>query len=70
MANPRKPKRLPAGGIGGYLKRNPQTKYIAPTMILLFLLSIVPTIFLVLTRFTNYQLGWDFSRAKLVGFTN
>lgn len=57
-------------GIRGYLQRNPQTKYIAPTMVILFLLSIVPTIFLVITSFTNYQLGWDFSRAKFVGFTN
>jgi multiple sugar transport system permease protein len=60
----------PRGGIRGYLKRNPQTKYIAPALSILFLLSIIPTIFLILTSFTNYQLGWNFSRAKFVGFTN
>lgn len=60
----------PWGGIRGYLKRNPQTKYVAPALIILFLLSIVPTIFLIFTSLTNYQLGWDFSRAKFVGLTN
>lgn len=58
------------GGLRGYLARNPQTKYIAPAMVLLFVLSIVPTIFLMITSFTNYQLGWDLSRAKFVGLTN
>ncbi len=62
---------IPPGGIiRGYLKRNPQTKYIAPALSILFLLSIVPTFFLILTSFTNYQLGWAFSRAKFVGIDN
>ena len=39
-------------------------------MTILFLLSIVPTIFLILTSFTNYQLGWDFARAKFTGLNN
>lgn len=70
MANNRKASAPPRGGVRGYLQRNPQTKYIAPAMTILFLLSIVPTIFLVLTSFTNYQLGWDFSRAKFTGINN
>lgn len=60
----------PGGIIRGYLKRNPQTKYVAPALSILFLLSIVPTFFLILTSFTNYQLGWVFSRAKFVGIDN
>ncbi|MHC1771563.1 MAG: carbohydrate ABC transporter permease [Flexilinea sp.] len=36
----------------------------------MFILSIVSTIFLVLISFTNYQLGWKFSRAKFVGIKN
>lgn len=60
----------PLRGIRGYLKRNPQTKYIAPAMCILFLLSIVPTFFLLMTSFTNYQLGWDFARAKFTGLNN
>ena len=70
MANSRKANALGRGGVRGYLQRNPQTKYVAPAMTILFLLSIVPTIFLILTSFTNYQLGWDFSRAKFTGITN
>ncbi|WP_312694907.1 carbohydrate ABC transporter permease [Caproiciproducens sp.] len=53
-----------------YLKRNPQTKFIAPAMVVMFLLSIVPTLFLFVISLTNYQLGWDFSRAKFVGLNN
>jgi len=64
-------KKLPEQtGVRGYLQRNPHVKYIAPTMVVLFVLSIVPTIFLLITSFTNYQLGWDFARAKFVGFNN
>lgn len=57
-------------GIRGYMHRNPHTVYIAPAMIVLFVLSIVPTIFLLVTSFTNYQLGWNISRAKFVGIDN
>lgn len=56
--------------VSDYLRRNPHTKYIAPAMTALFLLSIVPTFFLMVVSFTNYQLGWEFTRAKLVGFKN
>ncbi len=59
-----------SGTIQSYLTRNPQTKFIAPAMIVMFIMSIVPTIFLFIISFTNYQLGWDFSRAKFVGFEN
>lgn len=56
--------------IQSYLARNPQTKFIAPAMIVMFIMSIVPTLFLFIISITNYQLGWDFSRAKFVGFDN
>jgi multiple sugar transport system permease protein len=36
----------------------------------MILLSIVPTIFLLIISFTNYQLGWNFSRAKFTGIDN
>lgn len=39
-------------------------------MVVMFLLSIVPTLFLFVISLTNYQLGWDFSRAKFVGLNN
>jgi multiple sugar transport system permease protein len=54
----------------GYLERNPHIKYIAPAMAVMVLLSIVPTIFLIAASFTNYQLGWAFSRARFSGFAN
>ncbi|MDR2019465.1 MAG: sugar ABC transporter permease [Treponema sp.] len=53
-----------------YFRRNPQVKYIAPAMTIMALLSIIPTVFLILVSFTNYQLGWVFSRAKFSGFAN
>jgi multiple sugar transport system permease protein len=56
--------------INDYFKKRPHIKYIAPAMITLFVLSIVPTIFLVAVSFTNYHLGWDLSRAKFVAFDN
>ena len=39
-------------------------------MTTLFLLAIVPTFFLIVVSFTNYQLGWEINRAKFVGFEN
>jgi multiple sugar transport system permease protein len=33
-------------------------------------LSIVPTLFLLIISLTNYQLGWQFSRARFVGLQN
>lgn len=59
-----------SGPVRAYLNRNPHVKYIAPAMTVLFLLSIVPTIFLLIISLTNYQLGWDFTRAKFVGLNN
>jgi multiple sugar transport system permease protein len=54
----------------GYFARNPHIKYIAPAMAVMILLSIVPTVFLTVVSFTNYQLGWDFSRARFTGIDN
>ncbi|MDR0598798.1 MAG: sugar ABC transporter permease [Treponema sp.] len=56
--------------MGGYFKRNPHIKYIAPAMGVMALLSIIPTLFLVIISFTNYQLGWEFSRARFTGLDN
>ena len=50
--------------------RNPHWKYTAPAMVVLFMLSIVPTIFLLGISLTNYKLGWKLSRAKFVGLKN
>lgn len=58
------------GRIRSYLERNPHIPFIAPAMTAMMVLSIVPTIFLSLISLTNYQLGWDFSRAKFVGLKN
>ena len=58
------------GLIAGYLRRNPQTKYILPALVVLFALSIIPTIFLFGISLTNYQLGWNLARAKFVGLDN
>jgi multiple sugar transport system permease protein len=65
----------PAGGgflrsWQAYFEANRHIKFIAPAMGIMILLSIVPTIFLVVISFTNYQLGWDFSRAKFTGIDN
>ena len=57
-------------GIKSYFTRNPHIVYIAPAIGVMVFLSIVPTLFLVLISFTNYQLGWQFSRAAFVGFAN
>lgn len=56
--------------VNDYFKKRPHIKYIAPAMVTLFVLSIIPTIFLVVVSFTNYHLGWDISRAKFVAFDN
>ncbi len=53
-----------------YFRGRPHIKYITPAMVIMVLLSVVPTIFLIVISFTNYQLGWEFSRAKFVGFNN
>jgi multiple sugar transport system permease protein len=55
---------------GEYFGANQHIKFIAPAMGVMILLSIVPTIFLLVISFTNYQLGWDFSRAKFAGAEN
>jgi len=59
-----------SGVIRSYLERNPHVPFIAPAMTAMMILSVVPTIFLSLISLTNYQLGWDFSRAKFVGLKN
>ena len=56
--------------VSGFLRNRPHIKFIAPAMTTLFLLSIVPTIFLVAVSFTNYQLGWSVDRAKFVALEN
>lgn len=53
-----------------YFQEKQHIKYIAPAMTALVLLSVVPTLFVGIIGFTNYQLGWDFSRAKFVWFRN
>lgn len=58
------------GFIRSYLNRNPHTKFIAPAMAAMVLLSVLPTIFLFVISLTNYQLGWDLGRAKFVGLKN
>ena len=63
-------KRAHQGFVRTYLHQRPYIKFIAPAMVVLFILSIVPTIFLFGVSFTNYQLGWKLSRAKFVGFNN
>lgn len=65
---------LRGGGGRNFLSRcfarNPHWKYIAPAMIVMFVLSIVPTLFLFGISLTNYQLGWKLSRAKFMGLAN
>lgn len=51
-------------------KEKEYLKYIAPAMVTMVVLSVVPTIFLTIISFTNYQLGWDFSRIEFVGIKN
>lgn len=52
------------------LANNKHLPYILPAMITMTILSIVPTLFLIIISFTDYQLGWEFSRAKFVVFEN
>jgi multiple sugar transport system permease protein len=67
-------KNLKGGGLfrpwREYFAASRHIKFIAPAMGIMMLLSIVPTIFLVVISFTNYQLGWNFGRAKFTGFDN
>ncbi|MCI9216757.1 sugar ABC transporter permease [Lachnospiraceae bacterium 42-17] len=51
-------------------KEKEYLKYIAPAMVTMIVLSVVPTIFLTIISFTNYQLGWDFSKTEFVGIKN
>jgi multiple sugar transport system permease protein len=51
-------------------KKREHLKFIAPAMSVMVLLSIVPTVFLIVISFTNYQLGWEFSRAHFNGLNN
>jgi multiple sugar transport system permease protein len=72
--NPRGNEKPKGGGLlrswREYFGANRHIKFIAPAMGVMILLSIVPTIFLVVISFTNYQLGWDFGRARFTGFDN
>lgn len=56
--------------VRSYLERNPHTKFIAPAMIIMFILSVIPTLFLIIISLTDYQLGWEFGRAEFVGLEN
>ncbi len=58
------------GIIRSYLSRNPHTRFVAPAMTVMVVMSIIPTVFLFIISLTNYQLGWNFSRAKFVGLQN
>lgn len=53
-----------------YFARNPQAKFTAPAMVIMLILSVIPTLFLLIISLTDYQLGWDFSRAHFVWFEN
>lgn len=56
--------------VKNYLNKNPHVGFVWPAIFIMLLLSIVPTIFLLGISVTNYQLGWDFSSMKFVGFGN
>ena len=58
------------GKLRSYQGQNPHIPVIAPAMTAMMVLSVVPTFFLCIISLTNYQLGWDFSRAKFVGLKN
>ena len=53
-----------------YFSRNPHAKFTAPAMLTMLLLSVIPTLFLIVISLTDYQLGWDFSRTRFVWFEN
>lgn len=57
-------------GWRAYFRQRPHMKYIAPAMFVMVVLSVLPTIFLLVISLTNYQLGWNFGRAKFVGIAN
>ncbi|MDR1612714.1 MAG: sugar ABC transporter permease [Planctomycetota bacterium] len=54
----------------GFFQQNQHLKYIAPAMAVMVLLSVVPTLFTIIIAFTNYRLGWEFDRARIVWFGN
>lgn len=51
-------------------KRKPYLLYISPAMMIMTVLTVFPSVFLYVISMTNYQLGWDFSQARWVGFSN
>lgn len=53
-----------------YIKKKPYIPYIAPAMTIMTVLTVFPTIFLYLISITDYQLGWDLGRVRLVWFDN
>ncbi|RCX13524.1 multiple sugar transport system permease protein [Anaerobacterium chartisolvens] len=71
MKSVKNKKGIPGDGlVHSYLIRNPHTKFIFPAMLTMVVMSIIPTVFLFIISLTNYQLGWDFGRAKFVGLQN
>ena len=53
-----------------YIKKKPYIPYIAPAMAIMTVLTVFPTVFLYLISITDYQLGWDLGRIRLVWFDN
>jgi multiple sugar transport system permease protein len=50
--------------------RNPHLVCILPSVIIMGLLVIIPTVFLYYLSLTNYELGSNWSNVKMVGFAN
>ncbi|MGE5623768.1 MAG: carbohydrate ABC transporter permease, partial [Methanocella sp.] len=53
-----------------WFARNPQWGYIMPSVIVLALLTILPTVFLYYVSMTNYELGQVWGEHQVVGFQN
>ncbi len=56
--------------IKNYFRRNPHIPYIAPTIIVLGALVIIPTIFLYFISLTDYEMASDFRNIRIVWFEN
>ena len=53
-----------------WLRKNPHIPYIAPTMSVMVLVSIVPILFVIVMSFTNFELGIPLERVRFVGLRN
>lgn len=53
-----------------WLARNPHWAYIMPSIVILALLTILPTLFLYYVSMTNYELGQMWNEQHIVGFKN